>query len=75
MLRRELGLETNDAEKWWNFELGSWKTVGIKDSERDTLRDLEMDYPNHSNIWMCNILNEVRLRSIADYLITKVLYL
>lgn len=75
MLHRDSDLETNDTEKSWNFELGSWNTVGIKDPERDTLRDLEMDYPNRSNIWMCNLLNEVRLRSIADSLITKVLYL
>jgi hypothetical protein len=42
-------LEPNDAEKVMKFELGSRKTVDIKDPERNTLRDHEMDYPNRSN--------------------------
>jgi hypothetical protein len=42
MLRRDSDLEIKDVEKS-NFELASRKTVDIKDPEKDTLRDLEMD--------------------------------
>jgi len=72
MLRRDSDREPNDAEKP-NFELGSGKALDIKDPERAILRNLEMNYPNRSNMGMCKLLNEVRLRSIAGSLTLRLL--
>ena len=73
MLRRDSDLEIKDVEKS-NFELASRKTVDIKDPEKDTLRDLEMDILTEV-ICECVIFWKKSVKISCGYVIIKVLYL